>query len=180
MARRLGVPFRSGGALCGSKLPDAQSAYESANTLNTAFLSGVNFMLHSCGWLEGGLVSSLEKFLIDADQLGAFHSLAKGVDISNNGQALDAIRDVGPGGHFLGCDHTQKNFLDAFWRSDIFDYKPFETWSEEGERDTVNLAKEKVKNTLKNYEKPYLDPGIEENLIEYVQKSKSEKPDKFV
>ena len=180
LARRLGVPFRSGGALCGSKLPDAQSAYESANTLNTAFLSGVNFMLHSCGWLEGGLVSSLEKFLIDADQLGAFHSLAKGVDISNNGQALDAIRDVGPGGHFLGCDHTQKNFLDAFWRSDIFDYKPFETWSEEGERDTVNLAKEKVKNTLKNYEKPYLDPGIEENLIEYVQKSKSEKPDKFV
>ena len=180
LARRLGVPFRSGGALCGSKLPDAQSAYESANTLNTAFLSGVNFMLHSCGWLEGGLVSSLEKFLIDADQLGAFHSMAKGVDTSINGQAMDAIKDVGPGGHFLGCDHTQNNFLDAFWRSDVFDYKPFETWSEEGERDTVNLAKEKVDNMLNSYEKPYIDQGVEENLKEFVKKSKSEKPDKFV
>ncbi len=180
LARRLGVPYRSGGALCGSKLPDAQSAYESANTLNTAFLSGVNFMLHSCGWLEGGLVSSLEKFLIDADQLGSFHSMARGVDTSINGQALDAIKDVGPGGHFLGCDHTQNNFLDAFWRSDVFDYKPFETWSEEGERDTVNLAKEKVEKMLKSYEKPYIDQGIEENLREFVRKSKLEKPDKFV
>ena len=137
-------------------------------------------MLHSCGWLEGGLVSSLEKFVIDADQLGIFHSMAKGIDISTNGQALEALKDIGPGGHFLGCEHTQNNFLDAFWRSDIFDYKPFETWSEDGAKDTVNLAKTKVNGMLKNYEKPFLEKSIEENLTEYVTKAKLEKPDSFV
>ena len=130
LARRLGLPFRSGGALCGSKLPDAQAAYESANTLNAGVLGGVNFMLHACGWLEGGLVSSYEKFVLDADQLGAFHSLAAGIDLSENGQAMDAIAEVGPGGHYLGCEHTHGNFKTAFWRSDVLDYQPFETWHE--------------------------------------------------
>ena len=92
LARRLGLPFRSGGGLCGSKLPDAQAAYETSNTLQAALLGGVNFMLHSCGWLEGGLVSSFEKFVMDADQLGILHHLAKGVEIDTNAQALDAIR----------------------------------------------------------------------------------------
>ena len=117
LARRLNLPFRSGGALCGSKLPDAQAAYESANTLQAALLGGVNFMLHACGWLEGGLVSCYEKFVLDADQLGVLHALAEGIDLSENGQAMDAIREVGPGGHYLGCAHTQANFKDAFWRS---------------------------------------------------------------
>ena len=125
LARRLGLPYRSGGAFCGSKLPDAQAAYESANSLNMALLAGVNFMLHSCGWLEGGLVASYEKFVMDADQLGALHGLARGIDLSENGQAMDAIREVGPGGHYLGCAHTQANFKDAFWRTDLLDYKPF-------------------------------------------------------
>jgi hypothetical protein len=100
LARRMNLPFRSGGALCGSKLPDAQAAYESANTLQAALLGGVNFMLHSCGWLEGGLVASPEKFVLDADQLGVLHALAGGIDLSEEAQALDAIREVGPGGHF--------------------------------------------------------------------------------
>ncbi len=117
LARRMGLPFRSGGALCGSKLPDAQAAYESANTLQAALLGGVNFMLHACGWLEGGLVTSFEKFVLDADQLGVLHSLAEGIDLSENGQAMDAMREVGPGGHFLGCAHTQANFKTAFWRT---------------------------------------------------------------
>jgi len=93
---------------------------------------------------------------------------------------LEALKDIGPGGHFLGCEHTQNNFLDAFWRSDIFDYKPFETWSEDGAKDTVNLAKTKVNGMLKNYEKPFLEKSIEENLTEYVTKAKLEKPDSFV
>ncbi len=74
-------------------------------------------MLHACGWLEGGLVSSYEKFVLDADQLGVLHSLAEGIDLSENGQAMDAMREVGPGGHFLGCAHTQANFKNAFWRT---------------------------------------------------------------
>jgi trimethylamine--corrinoid protein Co-methyltransferase len=179
LARRLGLPFRSGGGLCGSKLPDAQAAYESANTLNAMLLGGVNFCLHAAGWLEGGLVSSLEKLVMDADQLGALHSLAEGVDLSENGQAMDALREVGPGGHFLGCAHTQANFKDAFWRSQVLDYKPFETWSEEGARDTRALAADRVRKMLAEYERPSIDPGVEEALRDFVARRKASEPDAF-
>lgn len=117
LARRLGVPFRSGGSLCGSKVVDAQAAYESAQTITPTLLAGTNFVLHSAGWLEGGLVSSYEKFVMDCDQLGMMQSMAAGVDMSENGQGLSAIREVGPGNHFLGCAHTQANFETAFYRS---------------------------------------------------------------
>ncbi len=179
LARRLGLPYRSGGSFCGSKLPDAQAAYETANSLNTALLSGVNFMLHACGWLEGGLVASPEKFVMDADQLGVLHHLAQGIDMSENGQAMDAIREVGPGGHYLGCAHTQANFKSAFWRTRVFDYKPFETWYEEGERDTMALATDRVAKLLSEYTAPALDPGISEALEAFVARRKSEEPDAF-
>ena len=179
LARRLGLPFRSGGALCGSKLPDSQAAYESANTLHAGLLGGVNFMLHSCGWLEGGLVSSFEKFVMDADQLGILHSIALGVDMSPNGQALDAIREVGPGGHYLGCDHTQNNFKEAFWKSNLFDYKPFETWAEEGSNETATFASQRVKYLLANYSKPDLDPSVDEALKDFIKKKKDAQPDKL-
>ena len=180
LVRRLGLPYRSGGAFCGSKLPDAQAAYESANSLNMALLAGVNFMLHACGWLEGGLVSSYEKFVMDADQLGPLHHLAQGVQMDVNGQAMDAIREVAPGGHYLGCEHTQANFKSAFWRSDLFDYKPFETWAEEGARDTQALASERVKKMLGDYQQPALDEGVAAALTDYVARRKSEMPDAFV
>lgn len=180
LARRLGLPYRSAGSFCGSKLPDAQAAYETANSLNTGLLSGVNFMLHSCGWLEGGLVASFEKFVMDADQLGILHHIAKGVDISENAQAMGAIREVGPGGHYLGCAHTQANFKEAFWRSDLFDYKPFETWDEEGARDTQALAALRVQKMLDTYQQPALDPGIAEGLSDYVARKKEAEPDSFM
>ncbi|MEM1265726.1 MAG: trimethylamine methyltransferase family protein [Pseudomonadota bacterium] len=179
LARRLGLPFRSGGALCGAKLPDAQAAYETAATLNAALLGGVNFMLHSAGWLEGGLVSSFEKFVMDEDQLGALHTLAAGVDLSEGGQAMDAIREVGPGGHYLGCAHTQAHFKDAFWRSSVLDYKPYEQWAEEGARDTQQLAAARVQSLLGAYEAPPLDPGIAEALADYVSAAKARAPDAF-
>ncbi|MFC2967383.1 trimethylamine methyltransferase family protein [Acidimangrovimonas pyrenivorans] len=179
LARRLGLPYRSGGGFCGSKLPDAQAGYESANSLNMALLAGVNFMLHSCGWLEGGLVSSYEKFVMDADQLGTLHHLARGISTDENGQAMDAIREVGPGGHYLGCSHTQANFKSAFWRSDLLDYKPFETWEEEGARDTQALAGVRVQKLLADYEAPALDPGIHEALTDYVARKKESMPDTF-
>ena len=180
LARRLGLPFRSSGSFCGSKLPDAQAAYETANSLNVGLLSGVNFMLHACGWLEGGLVASFEKFVMDADQLGTLHHLARGVDMSENGQAMDAIREVGPGGHYLGCGHTQANFKQAFWRSDLFDYKPFETWDEEGARDTQVLAAARVKRMLETYRQPELDPAIAQALDAYVAEKKASVPDAFL
>jgi trimethylamine--corrinoid protein Co-methyltransferase len=179
LARRLNLPFRSGGALCGSKLPDAQAAYESANTLQAALVGGVNFMLHACGWLEGGLVSGYEKFVLDADQLGVIHALAEGIDLSENGQAMDAIREVGPGGHYLGCAHTQANFKTAFWRTQVLDYRPFETWSEDGAPDSMALANARVRKTLADYEAPPIDPGVAEALREFVERRKASEPDAF-
>ncbi|MFP7673196.1 trimethylamine methyltransferase family protein [Marivita sp. S0852] len=180
LARRLGLPFRSAGSFNGSKLPDAQAAYETANSLNMGLLSGVNFMLHACGWLEGGLVSSFEKFVMDADQLGALHKMAQGVAMDEDAQAMAAIAEVGPGGHYLGCAHTQANFKSAFWRAEVFDFKPYETWSEEGARDTVALATERVQYLIDNYRQPPLDPAIDDALTEYVAKKKASMPDSFM
>ncbi len=179
LARRLGLPYRSAGSFCGSKLPDAQAAYETANSLNAGLLAGVNFMLHSAGWLEGGLVASFEKFVMDADQLGILHKLAAGVAVDEDAQALDAIREVGPGGHYLGCAHTQANFKEAFWRSELLDYKPFETWDDEGGRDTVALASARVEKLLTDYQQPTMDPAIYEALTGYVAAKKDSLPDAF-
>jgi trimethylamine--corrinoid protein Co-methyltransferase len=180
LARRLGLPYRSAGSFCGSKLPDAQAAYETANSLNSGLLSGVNFMLHACGWLEGGLVASFEKFVMDADQLGVLHKLAAGIAIDENAQAMDAVREVGPGGHFLGCAHTQENFKEAFWRSDLLDYKPYETWEDEGGRDTATLANVRMKKLLADYTPPPLDPEILAKLEAYVAAKKASVPDAFI
>lgn len=137
-------------------------------------------MLHSCGWLEGGLVSSFEKFVMDADQLGSLQKMSLGVSADENAQAMGAIREVGPSGHYLGCEHTQNNFKSAFWRSDLFDYKPFETWYEEGARDTATLASERVTRQLADYQQPPLDPEILAALEKYVAQKKAESPDAFV
>ncbi|WP_416915764.1 MAG: trimethylamine methyltransferase family protein [Roseicyclus sp.] len=180
LARRLNLPYRSAGSFNGSKLPDAQAAYESANSLNAGLLSGVNFMLHACGWLEGGLVASPEKFVMDADQLGILHKLAEGVPVDANAQAMDALREVGPGGHFLGCAHTQANYATAFWRTGLLDYKPYETWAEEGARDTEALASAKLDKMLADYRQPYLDPATDEALKAYMIQKKASMPDAFI
>jgi trimethylamine--corrinoid protein Co-methyltransferase len=179
LARRMNLPFRSGGGLCTSKLPDAQAGYETANTLNAALLGGVNFMLHAAGWLEGGLVASPEKLVLDADQLGVLHHTAQGIHMDENGQAMDAIREVGPGGHYLGCAHTQANFKTAFWRSEVLDYKPFETWADEGSRDSYVLASQRVKKMLCDYEAPSLDPAVAEALRAFMDGRKASEPDAF-
>ncbi len=178
LARRLGVPFRSGGGLCASKVPDAQAAYEAANTLQTAAMAGVNFMLHTAGWLEGGLVMSYEKFIMDVDQANMMSVLLKGVDMSENGQALDALREVGPGNHFLGAAHTQANFETAFYRSNIADNNSFEQWSEDGELDTSQRANKIFKTMLAEYEPPAIDPAVDEALLDFIARRKNAFPDK--
>ena len=115
----LGVPFRSGGSLTGSKTADAQAAYESAHTITPTVLGGVNFALHSAGWMEGGLVSDYAKLVLDADQLTMMQSMVAGIDTSDNGLALDALRETGLWPALLGSSHTQANFETAFWRSSI-------------------------------------------------------------
>ena len=102
--------------------------------------AGANFVLHAAGWMEGGLSASYEKFVMDFDQLGAMHVLAKGVDLSENGQGMEAFHQVEPGGHFLGCAHTQANFETAFYRSSIADNNSVEQWMEEGSKDAATRA----------------------------------------
>lgn len=179
LARRLGLPFRTGGSLCASKVPDAQAAYESANTLNSTLLCGTNFVLHSAGWLEGGLASCYEKFIMDIDQLGVAQKLAEGVDLSENGQAMDAIREVGPGSHYLGCNHTQANFQTAFYRSIVADNNSFEQWQAEGEKTAPQRANEIARRWLSAYQPPPLDPGIAESLVDFVERKKASMPDAF-
>ena len=177
LARRLNLPFRSGGGLTGSKIADAQAAYESANTLNAALMGGVNFMLHACGWLEGGLVAGIEKFVMDADQLGALSRLARGV--SPDPEGLSAIREVGPGGHYLGCAHTQARYQTAFWKTDVLDYRPFETWDEQGAPDTRALARARAERLLASYTPPPLDESIRESLVAYADQRRAAEPDAF-
>ena len=173
LARRLGVPFRSGGGLCGSKLPDAQAAYEAANTLQTAGLAGVNFMLHTAGWLEGGLAMGYEKFIMDCDQASMLAVLLNGVDVSENGQAMSAFEEVGPGKHFLGSEHTLANFETAFYRSTVADNNSYEQWSAEGSLDAAQRANTLWKQMLAEYQAPDLDPAIDEALQAFMTEQKA-------
>lgn len=177
LARRMKMPFRTGGSLCASKIPDAQAAYESAQTLIPTLHAGTNFVLHSAGWIEGGLSASYEKFIMDFDQLGAMHVLAKGIEIDENAQALDAMREVGPGGHYLGCAHTQANFETAFYRSSVADNNSVEQWEAEGKKDAAQRANVIWKRMLAEYEAPALDPGIDEALKDFIAKKKASMPD---
>jgi len=179
LARRLGLPFRTGGSLCASKVPDAQAAYESANTLNSTLLAGTNFVLHAAGWLEGGLASCYEKFIMDVDQLGMQQRFSEGVDLSENGQAMDAIREVGPGSHYLGCTHTQANFQTAFYRSSVADNNSYEQWLAEGEKTAPQRANGIARHWLESYEAPDLDPGIRDGLNDFVARKKESMPDAF-
>ena len=179
LARRLRVPFRSGGALTASKVPDAQAAYESASTLIPTLMAGVNFVLHAAGWLEGGLSVGYEKFVIDDDQLGMMATFAKGLDLSENGQAMEAFREQEPGVHFLGASHTLANFEHAFYRSEIADNSSFEQWSEEGSLDAAERANAIWKARLASYEPPAIDDSIDEELRDFITRRKAELPDEF-
>jgi trimethylamine---corrinoid protein Co-methyltransferase len=177
LARRLRVPLRCGGNLCASKLPDAQAAAESANSLWPAILAGANFILHSAGWLEGGLVMSYEKFVMDLDQCGLMHVVAAGLSLDENGFALDAFREVGPGKHFLGCAHTLRNYETAFFAADLSDNNSFEQWQQEGAHDIGWRATRRWQRLLADYEPPPLDVAIDEALREYVVRRKASMPD---
>ena len=180
VARRLRIPFRSGGALCASKIPDAQAAYESANTMQPAMLAGVNFILHVAGWLEGGLAMGYEKFMMDADQAGMWHSFAKGVDLSPNGQALEAILANEPGTHFLGSPHTLANFETAFYRSPLADNNSLEQWEIEGSQDLAQRANTAWKRSLAEYEPPSIDEAVDLELREWIERRKASFPDSNV
>ncbi|NOZ72455.1 MAG: trimethylamine methyltransferase family protein [Chloroflexi bacterium] len=174
LARRQNLPFRSGGMFASAKIPDIQAGYESVMTMLPAVMARVNFVLHAAGWLDGGLTAGFEKFVLDCEILGAFHTFLKGLDMSENGFAMESIRSVPPGGHHLGTPHTMKNFRTAFYRSELFDYQPSEAWEAAGAVDAYERAAAEVKRRLRSYEAPPLDPNLDAELQAFIRARKAE------
>ncbi len=174
LARRYNLPFRSGGMFASSKISDIQSGYESIMSILPAIMGQVNFTLHAAGWLEGGLTTGYEKFVLDCEMLGMFHKYLQGVDFSEDAFAMDSIRNVEPGGHYLGTEHTMRHFRTAFYRAELFDYNSAEQWQAEGSLDASQRANKKYKQILKSYEAPELDPAKEEALHKFIENRKKE------
>jgi trimethylamine--corrinoid protein Co-methyltransferase len=174
LARRLKLPLRCAGNFSNSKLPDGQAMQEGLMSMLSAVHCGANFILHSAGFLDGLLSMSYEKFVMDADLCGALHSYLAGVTVDDNTLAMDAFLQVGPGSHFLGCDHTMRNYQTAFWDSALSDNEPFEKWSEEGgSTDMATRANRQWKKMLAEYEAPPLDAAIDEALRDYMDRKKA-------
>ena len=177
LARRLGVPLRCGGSLTASKIPDAQAAAESADSMLSTVLGGSNFTLHAAGWLEGGLCTGFEKLILDADRLGAYQVMLAGLPLDDNALGRTAYQDVEPAGHFLGSAHTMANYETAYYDATMSDNDSCEQWEENGSKDSFARAHERWKGMLAEYQAPPLDPAIDEELQAYVARRKAQLPD---
>ncbi|TMD27340.1 MAG: hypothetical protein E6I92_06675 [Chloroflexi bacterium] len=174
MARRYHLPFRGGGALTSSKSPDAQAAYESMMCMWPTILGRVNFVLHAAGWLESALLASYEKFVIDVEQLRMFEwILGHGMPVDDEGLAMDALREVGPGGHFLGAEHTMRHYRTGFYRPWVSSTENFDRWQRFGSRTADVVAAERWKQLLAEYADPGIDPGVDEQLKASIPESTS-------
>lgn len=170
MARHYKIPFRGGGALTSSKSPDAQAAYESMMCLWPTMLGGVHFVLHAAGWLESALLASYEKFIIDVECLRMFEwMMQKGIPFDEEGLAMDGIREVGPGGHHLGSEHTMRNYRTGFYRPWISSTENYDRWQRMGSRTADRVATEKWKQLLTDYQDPGIDSGVDEQLQAFME-----------
>ena len=168
MARHYRIPFRGGGALTSSKAPDAQAAYESLMCMWPTVLGGVHFVLHAAGWLESALLASYEKFVIDVEALRMFEwILDHGMPFDEEGFAMDGIREVGPGGHHLGSEHTMRHYRTGFYRPLISSTENFDRWQRMGSRTADRVANEKWKLLLRDYQDPGIDAAVDEELKAY-------------
>ncbi len=177
LARRLGLPLRCSGAFTTSKATDAQAMNESAMSMLAAIHCGANYILHSAGWLEGGLSMGYEKFMLDADFLGSLAVYLGGLRVDDATLALDAFREVGPGYHFFGCAHTMAHFETAFWDSALSDNLSFEQWRDGGGWDAEMRANAAWRKALADYAPPPIDPATAEALDAFVAKRKESLPD---
>ncbi|MCC6204382.1 MAG: trimethylamine methyltransferase family protein [Hyphomicrobiales bacterium] len=173
LARRYRIPYRTSNT-CAANTVDAQAAYESVFSLWGAIQSGGNFILHGAGWLEGGLRCSYEKTILDIDLLQMVAEFLTPLDLSEDALAVDAIRDVGPGGHFFGTPHTQSRYKTAFYSPILSDWRNFETWAEAGSPTAIERANRIWKERLATYEEPPMDPAIREELDAFVEKRVAE------
>lgn len=173
LARRYNIPYRTSNTNAANTL-DAQAAYESAMSLWALTQGGGNFVMHAAGWTEGGLTASFEKFILDVDMLQMVAEYLTPLDVSEDALGLDAVRDVGPGGHYFGTLHTLQRYETAFYSPILSDWRNFETWTEAGRPTTYDHANRIFKQKLNEYERPPLDPAIEEELDAFVAKRKAE------
>jgi trimethylamine--corrinoid protein Co-methyltransferase len=176
LARKYKLPWRTSGFHVGSKLNDAQAGYESNMLMHAAILSGANYIWHVAGWLEAGLVCGYSKFVTDAEQLVGWYKYAGGLSFDDFKDAMRAVREVGPSGHFLGTRHTLEHFEKAFFIPSIMDFNSFEQWQAEGSKDHDTRGRDKARAMLAAYEEPKLDEGIAEGLRDFIAKRESELP----
>ena len=173
LARHLGLPWRSSNATA-SNTPDAQSAYEAQMSLWGALMGGCNFMLHAAGWLESGLSTSYEKFILDIEMLQMFAEVFQPVGATAADIALEAVAEVGYGGHYFGCAHTMERYRNAFYAPLVSDWRNFGTWFNDGARTATERAHTLWKDTLTRYEAPARDPAVVEALNAYVERRTAE------
>jgi trimethylamine--corrinoid protein Co-methyltransferase len=174
IARHFGLPWRSGGGFTSSQTVDAQSAYEACMTMIPTFLAGTNWVMHSAGWLESGLVSCYEKFIVDVEVLRMLKVEFTPLEVDEASLAFGAHEEVGPGGHFLGAAHTLERFRDCFYRPLLSSTENFERWKRLGERDATARAGEIWRERLEQYEPPAIDPGVRQELADYVTRRRKE------
>ena len=176
MARFYDVPWRTSNTLGGAKTFDAQSGYESAATLSAILHAGANYFWHSAGWNEAGMHCSVAKFVVDAEQSAMGYRMGEGLKWDDFDDALAAIRDIGPGGHYLGHPHTQEKFKDAFFMPKLFDNNSIEQWQAEGGIEITERALTYAKKLLSEYEEPKLDVAKNEELLDYIARREREIP----
>ncbi len=173
LARRYGVPYRTSNT-CAANTIDAQAAYESVFSLWGAIMGGGNLIMHAAGWMEGGLHAGFEKMVIDADLIGMISEFLRPLSFSDDDLAFDAMKEVGPGGHFFGCEHTQSRYRNAFFSPMISDWRNYETWREAGSPTAYDKANRLYKDRLAAYTPPPIDDAIRAELDAFVAKRKSE------
>src|SRR5215218_7746008 len=174
IARHFNLPWRSGGGLTSSQTPDAQAAYEALMTMLPTFLAGANFVMHAAGWLEGGLVSSYEKYIVDIEILRMLKHEFKPLEVSEETLAWDAHEEVGSGGHFLGAAHTLIHFRECFYRPLLSSTENFDRWTKNGGADAAERAGRIYQETLDNYEQPPIDDAVRDALRDYVARRRIE------
>jgi trimethylamine---corrinoid protein Co-methyltransferase len=174
IARRFGLPFRSGGGLTSSQTADAQSAYEAMMVMLPTFLAGTNWVMHSAGWLEGGLVSSYDKFIVDVEILRSLLVEFTPIEFDESALAFDAHQEVGHGGHFLGCQHTMERFRTCFYRPLLSSSENYDRWKRNGSKDAAARANDIWRKTLDEYDAPPIDDAIRQELEEYVVRRRRE------
>jgi trimethylamine---corrinoid protein Co-methyltransferase len=177
LARKYRLPWRTSGFHVGSKLNDAQAGYESNMLMHAAILSGANYIWHVAGWTEAGLCASYSKFVTDAEQLAGWYKYAAGPSFADFTEAMEAVREVGPAGHFLGTKHTLEHFESAFFMPTLMDFNSFEQWSAEGAKDHDTRGRERARAMLAAYEEPKLDEAVAEGLKDFIARRERELPE---